>query len=102
MRRGERRSSERLAVDNRAMDKHVEFNAPVVDGEYRVSLRVSDADSTLAGQCLTNLLGTTAWLAEDLVTGTQFELDAGASTLQLAAHDALLLRPLQHRTGSVH
>ena len=59
------------------------------------------ADSVLAGQCLTNLLDTTSWLAEDLVTGTEFELDAGASTLHLAAHDALLLRPLQHRTGSV-
>ena len=58
------------------------------------------ADSVLAGRCLTALLGTTSWLVEDLVTGTRFELDAGASTLQLAAHDALLLRPLQHRTGS--
>ena len=61
----------------------------------------SCAESVLAGQCLSTLLATMSWLAEDLVTGTQFELDAGASTLRLAAHDALLLRPLRRRTGSM-
>ncbi len=39
------------------------------------------------------LIATRIWLVENLVTGATFQLGAGASTLRLSPHDALLLRP---------
>lgn len=43
---------------------------------------------------LDTLLAGSEWLVEDLLTHASFDLPADASTLPLAAHTALLLRPL--------
>jgi len=76
----------------------INFGSERVDIQLRNSCRPHDGLSAApANACLGAVLARDAWLAEDLITHEHFDLAPGASTLPLAPHGALLLRPSASR-----
>jgi glycosidase len=79
----------------------INFGGQPVQVQLREPCRPEKSDSAPpVVACLSSVLVADTWLAEDLLTHAHFELAAGASTLPVSPHDALLLRPATSRDPS--